>query len=202
MDIDEQKIKSTIDKIFELYGGKKAFEEDSQNQLKDFNEKWSQDEGLLGRILRSHLVVEHYLTVWLQYINPSLGSIDNAKLSFSHKVSLIGESDLAVKDLVPGIRRLNKIRNRVAHNLSVTILPEDEDALKSSRLFKAMIDLDEDLYCGSSATGIELLEGFAKYAAGLLQAGSHENTNIWREAFEPWAFDNSSKKDVVSCASS
>ena len=183
MDPDKQQIKNTIDKLFELYGGKESFAEDSKRQLEEFNEKWNQDAELLGRILRSHLVVEHYLTVWLQYHNPQLGSIASAKLSFSNKVALVGESDKAVKDLIPGIKRLNKIRNRIAHNLSVEILPEDEDALKSSKYFKAMIELNGGLYCSPSATGIDLLEGFAKYSAGMLQAGGHKNSHKWREAF-------------------
>ena len=184
MSLDDFPIQETIEKLFHLYGGKEAFRKDTQKQLDEFNERWAQNSDLLGRILRSHLVVEHYLTLWVQHQNPNLGSIDEAKLSFSNKIVLVGENDILVRDLVPGLKRLNKIRNRIAHNLSVDILKEDEDALKSSKFFKAMIDLDDGLYCSTTASGIELLEGFAKYSAGALQAGSHENTHLWREAFE------------------
>jgi hypothetical protein len=180
---DDFSPQETIEKLFNLYGGKDAFKNDTQKQLNEFNEKWDQNSELLGRILRAHLVVEHYLTLWVQYQNPNLGSIDEAKLSFSNKISLVGEKDISVKDLVPGLKRLNKVRNRIAHNLSVDILKEDEDALKSSKFFKAMIDLDQGLYCSPTACGIELLEGFAKYSAGRLQAGSNEKTHLWQEAF-------------------
>ena len=64
------------------------------------------------------------------------------------------------------------------------ILKEDEDALKSSKFFKAMIDLDSGLFCSPNASGIELLEGFAKYSGGLLQAGSDKNAHLWEKAFK------------------
>jgi hypothetical protein len=183
MIVDDFRIQETIEKLFRLYGGKEEFRKDAQKQLDDFNERWNQNSDMLGRILRSHLVVEHYLTLWIQHQNKNLGSISDAKLSFSNKIALVGKSDLSVIDLVPGLKRLNKIRNRIAHNLSVEILKEDEEALKSSKYFKAMIRLNSGLYCSPTATGIELLEGFAKYSAGTLQAGSHENEHLWREAF-------------------
>jgi hypothetical protein len=183
MSQDESSQQETIQKLFKLYGGIDAFKNDAQKQLNELNEKWNQNSELLGRILRAHLVVEHYLTLWVQYHNPNLGSINEARLSFSNKISLVGEKDISIKDLVPGLKRLNKVRNRIAHTLNVNILREDEDALKSSKFFKAMIDQDQGLYCSPTACGIELLEGFAKYSAGMLQAGSHGKTYLWQEAF-------------------
>ena len=73
----------------------------------------------MGRVLRAHLIVEHYMTAYIQGANPELGDLDAAKVGFAKKVDLLDDSNPLLTSLVPGIRRLNTVRNRLADYLSV-----------------------------------------------------------------------------------
>lgn len=180
----DRKIDEVTERLFELYGGPEALVSDFENRLREFDTQWNQNAELMGRILRAHLVVEYYLTKWLQYKNPNLGSIDDARASFSLKVNLIGNCDALVKECVPSLKQLNKVRNRVAHNLSVEILPEDEKIFRSTPFFKDFNNHEEYYYCRPDSLPIEVLEGFAKFIGGYLQAHSSDRTEIWNEAFK------------------
>jgi len=92
----------------------------------------------MGRVLRSHLIVEYYMTVYLQKANPNLGVIDDAHIGFAQKVDLLGENDAFITALIPGIRRLNIVRNRLAHNLSVSVTPDDVKSFRSIGIYWAM----------------------------------------------------------------
>lgn len=79
---------------------------------------------LMGRILKCHLIVEHYLEKYLQdeYV---LREIASVRLTFFQKVSLIDNSGRASSFVKPGIIELNKIRNRFSHNLSAVFSDDD-----------------------------------------------------------------------------
>jgi len=57
---------------------------------------WEQDTVAIGRILRAHLFVEHFLEAYLARRNPDLGSLDSARLTFAQKAALVGDSDRTV----------------------------------------------------------------------------------------------------------
>ena len=142
---------------------------------------WERDTATLGRVLRAHLFVEHFLGEYLAKKNPPLGALDAARLTFAQKVALVGQGDRGVSYLIPGIRRLNAIRNRIAHQLRGIVTPEDAEALLQIRMFKAM----RDVLCGPelpSADPVDVLEDFSKHSAMMLQASSSPHAEIWAEA--------------------
>jgi hypothetical protein len=78
----------------------------------------------IGRVLKCHLVVENFLTRHLKERYDS-ETIEDAKLSFLQKAQLLptkGEISTFVR---PGILSLNKVRNKLAHDIDVGIEFDD-----------------------------------------------------------------------------
>ncbi|MDO9319551.1 MAG: hypothetical protein Q7V56_15320 [Gammaproteobacteria bacterium] len=74
------------------------------------------DHDSLGRVLKCHLIVEHYLDRFLaEFLN--LQDIVDAKLSFFQKAKLLPNQGSATAFVKPGILKLNSIRNRFGHTL-------------------------------------------------------------------------------------
>ena len=168
--------------VIELLGGPKkawrAIEEDYSRVAA----RWEQDTSAIGRILRAHLFVEHFLGEYLTAKNPELGSIDDACLSFFQKVALVGEGSGGIAYLLPGVRHLNLIRNRLAHSLKAELSQHDAQLFLAIGLFRAM----REAGCAPatpSSEPIVVLEDFAKHAGLALHASSTRNAEIWAEAF-------------------
>ena len=104
-----------VRRAIELAGGKETFFAATDSELKEINTRWNQNVDVIGRILRSHLFVEHYLTKYLAQANTRLGSLSKAK--FSEKIDLLDAANPDIVAMLPGIKRLNVIRNRLAHDL-------------------------------------------------------------------------------------
>ena len=118
-------VERVVARTVELLGGPDRAREVTDTEFGDMVTRWEQDVDAIGRILRSHLYVEHYLTEFIRHANPRLGSIAEARLSFNQKLALLDTNSPGVAELKPGIAQLNKIRNRLAHRLSFAILPAD-----------------------------------------------------------------------------
>jgi hypothetical protein len=170
-------------RLIDLYGGREKAREALYRRHAAFNKVWAQNIDKIGKIVRAHLVVEHYMTAYLATRNPLLGSIENARLAFSQKVALLSESDSAIAYLAPGIRRLNAIRNRLAHNLDAELNVEDSQVFLAVEPFKA---LRQELSGDAIADGspLEVLEDFAKHAAVCFDHGSSPDALLWRQALE------------------
>ena len=174
-------------RVIELHGGSERFFGLMDQRLQEFNAIWNQDAGRIGRVLRAHLAVEHFLTEYLQFTSPKLGSLENARLSFSQKVELLSDDDQVTCFLKPGLRRLNTIRNRIAHRLRVDIQIEDRDALLGIGMFRAM-RAEGAKYSGPEPDDpLSVVEQFAMFAAGLLHSGSNNEADLWRQAAEEMA---------------
>ena len=161
---DTQKV---IARTIELLGGPARAREITDNEFGEMVTRWEQDTDAIGRILRAHLYVEHYLTEFISHANPRLGSVANARLSFNQKLALLDTSSPAVAELKPGIAQLNKIRNRLAHRLSSAIEPADSHVFLAAPMFSSMrfVALGRP---ATTLTPIELLEQFSLHAANVL----------------------------------
>lgn len=71
---------------------------------------------VVGRLLKCHLIVEHYLERFLTE-HFGLESIGDAKLNFFNKAMLIPTRASSAAFVRPGILKLNSIRNKAGHNL-------------------------------------------------------------------------------------
>lgn len=101
-------------------------EAEFNKESRRFAELFAQDHDITARILKCHLVLEHYLG---RHLTETMGlkNIDNARLSFYQKAMLLPSEPSVAALVKPGILRVNKIRNRFAHNLDARI---DEDDLE------------------------------------------------------------------------
>ena len=151
-------------RALEILGGKEEFIEAIDNDLAEINTRWNQNVEVIGRILRAHLFVEHYLTQYLQDANPNLGSLSSARVSFAQKVSLLDSENSDVASLLIGIKQLNKIRNRLAHNLDAQVTDNDAKIFLKCERFAALRTArssEEE----QSNKPMEILEDFAKHTA-------------------------------------
>jgi hypothetical protein len=172
LEIDHKKI---IERVIELSGGKQSLNEEMENELAAINKKWNQDVNTIGRILRAHLFVEYFVTECLKAYNPKLGNLQNARLTFSQKLSLIENYSKEIKELSVGIKRLNKIRNLLAHRLEAKVTDQDKEVLLSVNSFKY---LREALAAPStpSEDNLDILEDFAKHVGAWLVAIADTNS--------------------------
>jgi hypothetical protein len=143
----------------------------------EFDAVWNQDVTRGAKVLRAHLVVEHFLNEYLGSVNPHLGSLGEARLSFNQKVALLGEHNPILTMLRPGIIRLNQVRNRLAHRLNVEITPDDVASFMSVPLFSAMYAARRRKPSSRPRPPLKVLEDFAQLSAAMLQMMSEESRN-------------------------
>lgn len=166
MDIDHTEIAR---RVIELSGGKQKLNHEMDQKLARINDKWDQDVGVIGRILRTHLFVEHFITECLIAINPALGDLEKARLSFAQKLALIEDYSLEIQELAVGIRRLNKIRNQLAHNLEAKVTDKDKESLLSVKTFRALREALAKPGTPSDSS-MDVLEDFAKHVGSRLES--------------------------------
>ena len=175
---DPQKI---IQKLFELYGGREEAFREFEADLALINKRWNQDIVAIGRILRAHLFVEHFLTEYLVARNPELGSLDKTRLSFVQKLALIGSGTAGVEYLLPGIRHLNVLRNRLVHTLQADVRDDDVHVFLAIDLFRAMREGGSAPNTPSSDP-MDVLEDFAKHAGLALHSSATRDSELWAKA--------------------
>ena len=174
-------IEEIMRKFFDLHGGEEKFFEAAQKRLAEFNARWDQDIGAIGRVLRSHLIVEYYMTAYLQAANPNLGIIDDAKIGFAQKVDLLGDHDAQITNLVPGIRRLNTVRNRLTHNLSASVTQDDVNSLMSVGFYRVMRSALEKGHQKLGTEPLDIYDHFAQLTASTFHHASSGDPKNWHD---------------------
>lgn len=94
-----------------------------------FNERYGDlvraDTSGMSVILRSHLIVEHFIDEYLTKAHPGVQDWDAARLTFAQKLALIDHPQTNLAMAMPGIRALNRARNKIAHMLDAALSPSD-----------------------------------------------------------------------------
>jgi hypothetical protein len=141
-----------------------------EEDLRNFNMLYQQflnrDEAAVSRILRSHLIAEHFLDGYLRAANPVIQEWDAARLTFAQKLELADNPRSSIHMLLPGLRCLNRLRNHVAHRLQAETTDDD---LQQVREFVSMWHgaLGKPL-----PDGLNLLEAFVLIASGWLHGAA------------------------------
>ncbi|MDD1626737.1 MAG: hypothetical protein LUQ26_04570 [Methylococcaceae bacterium] len=169
------KYEKVAKRVIDLSGGKDKLNEEMDRKLNSINEKWNQDVDAIGKILRAHLFIEHYVTECLSHLNPNLSNLKDARLSFSQKILLLEGYSEETKELATGIKRLNIIRNRLADSLKACVTDQDKESLLSVKSFRS---LREELAKPGrpSEENIIVLEDFAKHVGSRLESLSDPNS--------------------------
>lgn len=194
-DFSQNLIENSLKAAFSLAGGKERFYQIAEAEAIAISTKWDLNIETIGRILRAHLFVEHYLTEHLQRVNPKLGPLLKAKLSYVQKVELIDRGDTFLSDLVPGLRRIGSIRNRLAHRLDGAISAEDAAVFLQSTIFVAM-RVERFRPEAPSDDPLLILEEFSQHAASWLHSTYSEVGALMRRAGLGIPEDREEKKDA------
>jgi hypothetical protein len=126
----------------------------------------------IGRILSCHLIVEHYITKYLEALSPEFFDWGGARMQFFQKLRLAsGEgSVLREHNLLSAIEALSKIRNRFSHNLEAKISDADvAPILASIKLSSPSLSIDE---LQKKMAPLALIELFT-WALSAYMAGFH-----------------------------
>lgn len=84
------------------------------------------DRSIVAQVVKFHLIVEVYLNRFLAARYPKL-AWDDADLRFGQKIQLVGSDRTdRVQFVAPGIKELNRIRNRFGHRLDASLDLSDE----------------------------------------------------------------------------
>jgi hypothetical protein len=159
-------------RLADRYGGWDAYFAAIEKRIERFRQVWEQDIEQIGRILRAHLAVEHFLTEHLIQKNRTLGDLRAARLTYDQKLTLLSPKDPLGDMLLPGLRLLGTIRNRVSHRLHVELSKADEDAffaVEAYRYFRLESDkrFPPEPMESERERALYTLEDFAEYAAGM-----------------------------------
>lgn len=103
-------------------------EDHFNEENRKFKELLARDPDPIGRVLKCHLIVEHYLDRFIES-NYEIEDLDEARLSFYQKAKLLPNSSSAAAFVKPAIVRLNSIRNDFSHDLQADVNVEDLDAI-------------------------------------------------------------------------
>jgi hypothetical protein len=89
-----------------------------------FIELMASDHDALGRVLKAHLVIETFMT---EFLEDRLGAeeVRDAGLSFHKKASLLPNAGSPASFVKPGILTVNRIRNRFSHDPKATLSDVD-----------------------------------------------------------------------------
>lgn len=133
------------------------------------------DHDAIGRVLRSHLVIESFMNSFLlQHFG--LEDFDGLKLSFYQKAKLLplrGSSASAVR---PGILQVNAVRNKYGHRLEHKIERHE---------ISAVLEILATARSGASfSSEVEAIEAFARVACAFLSVPPPQLQQLFLEAFE------------------
>jgi hypothetical protein len=139
-------------------------------RLEDIDAVWrGVNVDMVGRFLRAHLVIEHFINEHLQKINPSLGDVQAARLTFKQKTDLLNPNSAFIKWVLPGILKLNAIRNKFAHRPNYQLIDQDVRDLFGPGITVAKFMRGPDGDGPTTYTPIDVVEAFAQFAAEALR---------------------------------
>ena len=128
----------------------------------------------LGRVLKCHLLVEHYLNRFL-VAHFDIDNFDDARLGFAQKATLLPNRASAAAFVKPGIIELNRIRNLFCHTLGVE--------LSDHHLGRIRTVLDIARPGVAFGSPVETIEEFTRVACTLLIPQPEELRQIAIDAF-------------------
>jgi hypothetical protein len=161
----------SIKKVLEAYGGEEkffVFFAAVKAHMKTVNMPETPTMEDASRVLHAHLMAERFLTRYLKSLKPRSRSIQNAGLSFSQKLDQIKPKDSSVSFLIPGLRRMDLIRNRLSGDFPKAVTEQDKKALFAVPLFKEVMDSTGCESEKMSEDAVSVLECFATFAGIIL----------------------------------
>lgn len=151
-----------------------AIEQHFERENRVFIDLISSDHNILGRVLKCHLVVEHFLNRFL-IAHFNIDNFQDIRLTFAQKANLLPNQGAAAAFVKPGILQLNKIRNRFSHSLRTELSSEDLDSMR------AILDIGSPEVEFESP--VDAIEAFTKVACAFLIVAPAELQQVLTDAF-------------------
>lgn len=137
-------------------------------------ELMSRPHDVVGRLLKCHLAIEHYLGRFLTE-HYGIEDVESVKLGFFNKAMLLPTRASSAAFVKPGILRLNSLRNRVSHNLGADITLDELGPINSVlNVARPGVEFPEP---------IDAIEAFTTVACAWLIVPPKEHQQLFTEAF-------------------
>lgn len=166
------KVKEVLEEYAEQFD---QIEAEFNQQNEHFKSLLNTDHDTLGQVLKYHLILEFYLTKYLQYKFNNL-DISNIRLSFSQKAKLLSQHDTRAAFIKPGIIELNGIRNKFGHNLKAELsLDEEKEMIQILKIARNDKKYENPL---------SVINDFVTVASTFLIVEPEEIDLLWQAIFE------------------
>lgn len=113
-----------IDKIEEVVQKYKKEFDQIDVEFNKQNEKYKsflyKDHDFIGRLLKFHLITEFYINEYLEHKYPNV-DFNDVDLRYFQKLNMLPSNDYRVAFIKPGLKQLNRIRNKFSHNLGAAV---------------------------------------------------------------------------------
>ena len=160
--------------VDELEPHREAIEAAFETERQRFANLFSRSHDHIGRILKCHWVIEHYLDRNLSE-ELGLGELRGAKLTFFQKISILPDRDFRVTWIKPGILNVNSLRNRLVHNLEARLEDADMGGVKS------VLSIARKGF--EPASVVEAVEAFTPVACTFLTPKDKRLAGVFAKAF-------------------
>lgn len=134
----------------------------------------SSDHDALGRVLKSHLVIEAFLNDFLKNFY-GFNEFEDFRLSFSQKAQMIPPNGVPASWLRPGILQLNRVRNKFGHTAGYTL-----DRYDITAIYEVLAVARKGV---EFAAPTDAIEAFAAIACAFLDVPPKELGEVFVEAF-------------------
>ena len=152
-----------------------AIEQNFEHENRIFVGLASTPHDTLGRVLKCHLIVEHFLGRFL-VSHFGIDNFDDVRLSFAQKAKLLPDRATAAAFVKPGVVRLNRIRNDFSHSLSAELSDADLDPIRPVLAFARRGVTFE--------SPVEAIEAFTTVACTFLIVAPPDLQQVLTEAFK------------------
>lgn len=151
-----------------------SIEADFNRQNERFLALAAADHDTIGRVLRTHLVIESFLGDFLM-AHYGIEDLGELRLTFSQKAKLLPQSKSSAAFVRPGIIQLNAVRNKFGHRLNHRI--EDHE-------ISAIYEVLQVARSGVQfASQVEAVEAFSPIACAFLTVPPPDLQQMFVEAF-------------------
>ncbi|WP_107496085.1 hypothetical protein [Thalassobius sp. I31.1] len=134
-------------------------EEDFNRQNARYLEMATTDHDAIGRVLRTHLIIENFMNSYLVDLF-EFEDYASLRLTFAQKAKMIPKSKSSAAWIRPGIIQLNSVRNKYGHQIDHTV--------EFSSITTIMDVLSVARPSVEFETPIEAIEAFAPVACAFL----------------------------------
>ena|ERR1039457_7252060 len=132
------------------------------------------DHDLIGRVLKTHLIIENFLNSFLTK-HYGISDLADAKLSFYQKAKLLPDGASSSAFVKPGILQLNSVRNKFGHTLEFKIERDQISAIYEA-LSVARSGTD-------FPTVVDAIEAFCPVACAFLSVPPKNLQSLFMKAF-------------------